>query len=209
MVWQDTLRIVLEHAYDSLEKKHTAWTVVGSTATALQGCQVQPHDLDLLTRYSQSVFDFAERLAPFAATESTGSFFLSTPDVPVFVGPMGNTEWHFGRWMIGGIFVEVAHIAPPEGWTNSPGDGIWECGPAIWPHICQVCFEQYSIPVVPLEIQVETNLARERTEHGENLLDRVQEITRIFHRNGYDRMLLEQVLGTAHLARFDEIMCTE
>ncbi len=206
MSWQEGLRTVLEHVYDPLDRERLAWAVVGSTATALQGCRVVPHDLDLLTQEPASVFRFAELLAPFEAAESTESFFLSTREVPVFVGPMGGLDWHFGRWMIAGVSVEVAHIAPPEGWSDSPSDSVWECGPAPWPHARRACFEGYSVPVVPLEIQVGTNLARGRTETGEDLSARVAEIARVFRAAGYDRALLEWALSPSHLARFDAIM---
>jgi hypothetical protein len=206
MAWQDALRTVLEHVHDPAEKEGLAWAVVGSTATALQGCRVVPHDLDLLTREPASVSRFAELLAPFEAAESTESFFLSTRAVPVFAGPMGGMDWHFGRWMIGGLSVEVAHIAAPERHPALQGDGVWECGPAIWPHIRRASFEGYSVPVVPVEIQVQANLARGHTESGENLLRRVEEIARVFRANGYDRALLDWALSPGHLARFDEVM---
>jgi hypothetical protein len=209
MAWQDTLRSVLEDVYDPLENERVAWVVVGSTATALQGCGVTPHDLDLLTQEPASVSRFAELLAPFAAAESSESFFLSTRAVPVYVGPMGGMDWHFGRWMIGGLSVEVAHIAAPEGHPALQGDGVWECGPAIWPHIRRASFEGYSVPVVPLEIQVQANFVRGHTESGENLLCRVEEIARAFREGGYDRALLEWAMDAAHLARFDEVMQAE
>ena len=206
MAWQDTLRTFLELTYDTLEKEGLAWAVVGSTATALQGCRVQPHDLDLLARDPRSVFRCAELLAPFAAVESTGDFFLSTRTVPVFVGPMGGMDWHFARWMIAGLYVEVAHIAAPEGHDGFHDGIVWECGPAIWPHVRREAFADYSVPVVPLEIQVGTSLGRGQTKHGEDPMDRVREIARVFRASGYDRALLEWALSPAHLARFDKVM---
>ncbi len=208
MPWQEALRTVLELASETVEREGLSWAVVGSTATALQGCRVAPHDLDLLTQEPGSVFRFADLLAPFAAAESTDSFFLSTAAVPVSVGPMGGMDWHFGRWQIAGLSVEVAHIAPPQGWSPPPAEGAWECGPAVWPYVRRAAFEGYSVPVAPLEVQVETNLARGRTESGEDLSLRVAEIARVFRENGYDRALLEWALHPTRLARFDAILCS-
>jgi hypothetical protein len=194
---------------DLLAAEGRAWAVVGSAATALQGCRLEPQNIDLLTQKAGSVFRFAEALRPFAAAESTGDFFLSTPARPVFVGPMGGLDWHFGRWMIAGLTVEVAHIAPPEGYDSFSGPIVWECGPAIWPHHSRTAFAVYSVPVVPLEFQVGTNLDRGRTEHGEDCLGRVREVARVFRENGYDRARLEWAMDATHVAHFDEIMRTQ
>jgi hypothetical protein len=72
-----------------------------------------------------------------------------------------------------------------------------------------VAFAGDSVPVVPLEFQVGTNLDRGRTKHGEDCMGRVREIARVFRANGYDRVLLEWALSPAHLARFDEVMRTQ
>ena len=205
--WQDALRTVLEFTYDTAEKEGVGWAVVGSTATALQGCRLTPHDLDLLAQEPRSVFRFAELLSPFAAAGSAGvgDSFLSTPGVPVQVFLAGGHYWHFARWMIDGFAAEVAHIADTEG-HDFHGDVVWECGPALWSHLRRVAFAGYSVPVVPLEFQVGINLDRDRTKHGEDNFDRVGEIARVFRANGYDRPLLEWALSPAHLARFDEVM---
>jgi hypothetical protein len=206
MAWQDALRTVLESIYEAAGREGLPWAVVGSAATALQGCRIVPHDLDLLARDARTVFRLAELLGPFAAPQSPPGFFVSTREVPVQVGPLGGFGWHFGRWLIDGFAVEVAHIAPPDGWSPDPADGMWECGRAVWPHVHRVAFDRYAVPVVPLEIQAETNLARGRTESGEDLACRVAEIAGLFRRRGYNRDLLEQALRPAHLARFDAVM---
>jgi hypothetical protein len=112
--------------------------------------------------------------------------------------------------VINGGGVGVAHIADPEG-RDFHGGMVWECGPALWSHLRRVAFAGYSVPVVPLEFQVGTNLTRERTKHGEAPFGRVIEIARVFRANGYDRALLEWALSPspALLARFDEIMRAE
>ena len=206
MPWQDTLRTVLEYIHGPLEKEGLGWAVVGSTATALQGCRLTPHGLNLLAQEPRTVYRSAELLSPFAPAESVGEPFLSTPALPVTVFWEWGNHWHCAGWVIEGGGVGICHIADPEGRDFRNGM-VWECGPALWPHIRRVAFAGYSVPVVPLEFQVGTNLTRGRTKHGEDCMDRVGEIARVFRANGYDRALLEWALPSKPLlARFDRSM---
>ncbi|UCC68360.1 MAG: hypothetical protein JSV79_00010 [Armatimonadota bacterium] len=218
MVWQDTLRTVLEYVYDPLEKDGVGWAVCGSTATALQGCRLTPHGLNLLAQEPPGVYRFAELLRPFAAPDSPevrqgmGDVVLSTPSVPVQIWHEWGALWHGARFVIDrtdASGVGIAHIAPPQVHEFNDRGIVWENGPALWRHLRRVAFASYSVPVVPLEFQVGTNLDRGRTKHGEDCMGRVREIARVFRENGYDCALLEWALDAAHLARFDEIMRTQ
>jgi len=208
MAWQDTLRTVLEYVYDPLEKEGVGWAVVGSTATALQGCRLTPHGLNLLAQEPAGVYRFAELLRPFAAPDSPevrqgmGDVCLSTPSVPVQIWREWGSLWHGARFVINGGGVGVAHIAAPQVREFNDRGIVWENGPALWRHLRRVAFAGYSVPVVPLEFQV-------GTKHGEDCMGRVREIARVFRENGYDRALLEWALDADHLARFDEIMRTQ
>jgi hypothetical protein len=195
MPWQETLRTVLEFTYDTLEKEGLAWAVVGSTATALQGCRLTPHGLNLLVREPDSVYRCAELFAPFVVTPARA--FTEWGDY-----------WHTAGFLFDGAPAGVAHITNPKG-RDFYGGIVWECGPALWSHLRRVAFAGDSVPVVPLEFQVGTNLDRGRTKHGEDCMGRVREIARVFRANGYDRALLEWALSPDHLARFDEVMRTQ
>ena len=215
MAWQETLRTILEYIYDPLEKEGLGWAVVGSTATVLQGCRLTPHGLNLLAQEPAGVYRFAELLSPFAAPDSPdvrqgmGDVCLSTPSIPVQIWREWGSLWHGAGFVINGGGVGVCHIADPEGRDFRDGM-VWECGPALWPRIRRVAFAGYSVPAVPLEFQVGTNLTRGRTKHGEDCMDRVREIARVFRANGYDRALLEWALPSKRLlARFDRIMQAE
>ena len=108
--------------------------------------------------------------------------------------------WHFGRWMMDGVKVEMAHIAPPGGMPMSAdGAGIWEAGPEIWPHIRRVPFGGHRVPVAPLEIQLGTCISR-------GLEDRVAAIIAVFQEGGYDRKLLETALNRGHMEAFESLM---
>ena len=96
--------------------------------------------------------------------------------------------WHFGRWLVAGLKVEIAHIRAPEGFpTSKDGAGIWEAGPEIWPHLRRMPFAGHEVPVAPLEIQLETSL-------GRGLEERVAAITAVLRNQGYERELLERAL---------------
>jgi hypothetical protein len=117
--------------------------------------------------------------------------WLSSAKVPVKVDEPNPDDfvWHFGRWLVGGVKVEAAHIEPPAGMNLD--DGIWEAGPRMWPHVRTVDFLGLGIPVVPLEIQLQTNM-------GRKLDSRVENIVRRFRDNGHDRELLGSALSKAN-----------
>jgi hypothetical protein len=62
-------------------------------------------------------------------------------------------------------------------------------------------FAGQPIPVVPLEIQLETNLSR-------GLEERSAEILAVLRRSGYDRRLIEKALSREHLRSFEASMKT-
>jgi hypothetical protein len=199
------LEKVLSLVHDALARDGVSWAVVGSAATALQGCEIVPRDLDLLAAQPDGVLRFAELMAPYTpatvAEPADHDHWRSSQACPLSVGPddYGFTWW-FGRWVVAGCKVEMAHIAPPPGHPTSGEDaGIWEAGPEIWPYIREVPFGGVQVPVVPLEIQLETCLRR-------GLAERVAEIVRVFRRAGYDRRLVEAALSREHLGWFEGLL---
>jgi hypothetical protein len=212
MSWQSALQTILHAAHDALERDGVQWAVAGSTATALQGCETSPKDIEILTMKPEAVVRFAELLSAFAAAEcevespAVGPW-RSTKDVPVFVGSYWGLDWHFACWDLEDFEVEVVHIVAPDGHPAfRDSDGVWDCDPRIWPHVRRVPFAGYEVPVVPLEIQLETNMVRGQTMRGESLEGRISEIIRVLKENGYDRALLEWSLRSEHLRAFDKRM---
>jgi hypothetical protein len=105
--------------------------------------------------------------------------------------------------MVHGINLEIAHITAPEGFpTSEEGAGIWKAGPEIRPYLRHVSFADLRIPVVPLEIQLETNLQR-------GLEDRAAEIVSVLRKSGRDRALIEKALTKERLQAFDRMMRSE
>ncbi len=205
MSWQSALEHVLQITYAFLERDEIRWAIIGSVASALHGCQISPNDIDFLAVKPEGVYRFVELMSAYALPRCEyppgDDNWHSSEELPVTSGPdpYGFT-WHFARWYVDSFKVEIAHIVAPEGYpTSSDGAGIWEAGREIWPHIRNVPFAGYWVPVVPLEIQLETNL-------GRGLENRVNEIIAIFQENGYDRALIQNSLTSEHLEVFESLM---
>jgi hypothetical protein len=202
--WKDALRATLEAAGPILEVGgSTRLCVVGSAATALHGIDLSPGDLDFLAREPSDVEAFATSMARFALKERSdekglmNERWLSSIEEPFLSEPPNPDKfvWHFGRWLVSGFKVEVAHIAPPKGWTRAADGGLWECGPDAWNHLKRVAFDGGSVPAVPLELQLQTNMAR-------GLEDRVAKIVGDFARKGYDEDILATCLSGESITKF-------
>ncbi len=178
------------------------WAVIGSAATAVQGCAVTPRDIDLLAAHPEGVRRFVGLMEPYTpgrwAHPPDHPDWRSSRDRPVSTGPDEyGFFWHFARWVVDGVKVEIAHIAAPEGFpTSTDGAGIWEAGPEIWPHVKNVRWGDRILPVVPLEIQLETCLRR-------GLEERAAAIVAVLRRDGYDAALIRKALREEHRRRFE------
>ena len=201
MTWKMALEMVLSHAHSLFTGDEPRCAVIGSAASALQGCEVSPRDIDLLAIQPGVVYRFAELMTahtpPRCEHPPGHADWLSSVELPVSAGPDDyGFVWHFGRWLVESVKVEMAHIVAPEGFpTSEDGAGIWEAGPEIWPHLRRVSFACYQVRVVPLEIQLETSLQR-------GLEERLAAIQAVLQTEGADSGLLQRALSTTHLARF-------
>lgn len=199
--WKQTLQCLIPKLCPALDDPETRWALIGSAATAVHGCPVTPKDLDFLAETAQGVHRFVALLAKFMPATCPHGVdhpdWVSSVAHPISQGPDEyGFSWHFARWRIQGFKVEVAHIAPPQGFrTSDDGAGIWEAGPEIWPHIVTVSLGPRSIPVVPLELQLGTSLQR-------GLEDRVAAIIHVLRHRAPDMDLLLRALTPDQLARF-------
>ncbi|MFX0066054.1 MAG: hypothetical protein ACFFC7_28135 [Candidatus Hermodarchaeota archaeon] len=192
--WKAILKQFLQIVYTPLKEKGYKWAVIGSMASVLQGVPVIPKDLDIIVVNPKIVYFIAELLVDFTPEKKTGNSFedevcFSSKEQPVYEGRDDyDYFWVFGRWKLGDADLEIAHITAPEGFLESEDhDWIWEAGPEIWPFIRSESFEGYEIPVVPLEIQLETNSSR-------GMEERADQIVKILLTKGYDKMLLQKAL---------------
>lgn len=202
--WMKVLVVFLDKAYLSLERSRRRWAVIGSTASALQGCQIVPKDLDIIVEDPSTALFINQLMVEFLAgpsqvksflEETDGDLWLSSREKPICEGPdQWGFTWVFARWLVHDVRVEIAHITPPEGFLQKR-DGIWEAGPEVWPYVKKATFRDFHVPVIPLEIQLETNYSRQ-------IRERVNEIIRILKKNSYNEELLKRALSKQHEAEF-------
>ncbi|MEK3942361.1 MULTISPECIES: hypothetical protein [Paenibacillus] len=199
--WKKALSKVCELYFSSKMNSNLEWILVGSVGSVLQGCEMTPGDVDIYTRNKEGIDQFAELLKGFSLLDKCefphGDNWLSSLEEPTFTQTFSSGfSWTKGSWIIDGFKVEVVHISNSAGIPDSmDGDGIWEGGQFIWSHFKNVEIGPYTIPTVPLEIQLESNLRRKRS-------DRTQAIIAALQKNSYDKELIEKALSKEHLSYF-------
>lgn len=203
--WRTALTKICE--INSKSDIEIEWILVGSVASVLQGCEMTPGDIDIYVKNQEGVKQFALLLEqyslPAKSEEAERNNWLSSIDEPTYTErfPSGFT-WTKGRWMINGMEVEVVNISQSAGIPDSlDGGGIWEGGKYIWGYSKNVEFGSHTVPVVPLEIQLESNLRRKREE-------RIDAIMKELKMNGYNEDLISKALSTEHLSFFISEMRT-
>lgn len=177
------------------------WILVGSVGSVLQGCEMEPGDIDIYVKDKESVSQFAELLSEFSLPAKSEkrhvNDWLSSEEEPIFnqTFPSGFT-WTKGRWNVDGFKVEVVHISDSAGIPDSlTGDGIWEGGKYIWSYCKNVKFGEYTIPTIPLEIQLESNIRRKRQERIDSILNTII-------KNGCDEELIKKALSSRNITNF-------
>jgi len=179
----------------------------GSVSCLIQGCEIVPGDIDLLVSKSNDVYKIVSNLSEFInynvifhGEEATDENWLSTVTSPIRAfTDIADNNWTFARLMVHDIKLEVANIQPLIQNEYIHGSGFWENGPLVWEHIKLVPYKDISLPVIPLEIQLETNMNRE-------LESRIKEISRVFRTHGYNQWLVEHALNERNRARLQEIL---
>jgi hypothetical protein len=155
MSWSEALRELAVR----LERTDVEWMLVGSAATALRGAAIQPGDIDVAVATSAGVRAAAKVLPDRSASPDPLWFSSQTEPVMTFVGD-ADSRWTFGRWMLAGVKVELAHIdggAPPDLLRETSGT-------AVWKERSLIDWEGTIIPVVPLEAQLATMIFRGQEE---------------------------------------------
>ncbi|OXM85591.1 hypothetical protein [Paenibacillus rigui] len=194
--WKEALSTFCNLYFNS--GKQIDWILVGSAGSALQGAGMSPNDIDIYTKKLEGVGEISELLKSFQLEEKSpfpyhDSNWLSSKEEPYFTQsfPSGFT-WTKGRWKMHSFPLEVVHISDSAGIPDSEdGEGIWEGGKYIWDKKQYVDFQSFDIPLVPLEIQLESNLRRQRQ-------DRIQEIINVLKARGYNEKLLRTAVSSSN-----------
>lgn len=191
--WQQALKIFLDYTYKSCSQQNMPYILTGSAATAIQHCPLIPGDIDILAKNPETVDTIAELMVDFECDEFPSDdieLWCSSKKSRVFI--IDNKEqdemWHMGRWFVKNVKIEVAFMVSQSTLDESrEANYIWENGPDMYPYTKKISFFGYDLNVIPLEIQLTTNLLR-------NLPERVSQIVDILRKEGYSDSLLRRAL---------------
>jgi hypothetical protein len=194
MAWQDTLRLTLQKVDAPLKQQNVKWMLVGSAALALWGVKVQPNNVDIRTQMPDGVEAFRELLITYSLPE--GSVPISSalteplPDwrsnldqqIAIWTEPNGGRYW-LGRWPLAGGILNVRCTIYPQ-WRAKL---VEYYGDPVWGLVRQVQFEDWQLPICPLEVQLAYVAKQGQT-------DRVRAISDYLKTHPYDKQLLERAL---------------
>jgi len=188
-------RMALQHAVVRLADTRIEWLVIGSAASALQGVEIEPRDVDLLFRTREDLMAFVRKM--HGLTPSSPEAPLSVEDWRSSQAQPIKTEtfpgaftWHKAAWDIEGVRLDATAIENNGVPDSLHGDGVWEGGDHVWSFVARA----QDLPVVALEVQLESCLRRD-------LDSRARAIAVCLQHSGYAVERLVQVLSRGHLER--------
>lgn len=188
-------RMALQHAVVRLADTRIEWLVIGSAASALQGVEIEPRDVDLLFRTREDLMAFVRKM--HGLTPSSPEAPLSVEDWRSSQAQPIKTEtfpgaftWHKAAWDIEGVRLDATAIENNGVPDSLHGDGVWEGGDHVWSFVTRA----QDMPVVALEVQLESCLRRD-------LDSRARAIAVCLQHSGYAVERLVQVLSRGHLER--------
>ena len=125
------------------------WGLTGSTSFALQGMDIEPHDIDIQTD---------------KATAYLLGKLLSDYEIePVSFRGNEKIKSHFGRFLVDGIEVEVM------GDIQKKAEGEWEAIRPLNSLLDYVSYDDKSIPVIRLSYESEAYRKLGRIERAEQI----------------------------------------
>ena len=133
------------------------WMLVGSAATALRGAAIIAGDIDIAIRTAGDVTRAtALLLTPAAPQLDEPPDWISTAAEPTLHFGDAGERWTFGRWIVDGVKVELAHIDAP-----SAAELMIETrAPMVWRVRETLNCHGHPVPTVPIEVQLATMIAR-------------------------------------------------
>jgi hypothetical protein len=156
--WTTALAAVAEQ----LNGNHIEWMLLGSAATALRGAAIIPGDIDIALLAADDVTRAATVLptpdVPEVVESDESSGWISTAAEPTLQFGHTGEQWTFGRWIIDGIQVELAHIDAP----TVAALMIETRAPLVWHERKTLKCHGQPIPTVPIEVQLATMIARQQ-----------------------------------------------
>jgi len=175
------------------------WALVGSMASVIQGCDIVPGDIDIWVAreadVEQVVNCFREQLPEDAIITTIEENWVSSLTQPTVTFQIDRSDWTLGRVYINSVKIDIAYAVIREMESYIPGMGLWENGPDIGDLIKFISVNESVIPVVPLEVQLQTNYLR-------GIESRIATIIDKFRTDGYDDALLRYCLEQDNYKRF-------
>jgi hypothetical protein len=178
---ESALRQLLPVTSQILEARGIPWEIGGSAGAWLRGVPLVPGDIDLGTT-AEGATALAEELqdyliAPLSATGEPGS--SGRVGAEAFLGTLkdgARVEWS-------GASPESLEAEPFSEWG----------GPDVWARRQRVIWQQFDIPVAPLEFDLVRGAERQRN-------DRIEVIVGHLRRTSFDRPLLLRTLEGSKLS---------
>jgi hypothetical protein len=128
-----------------LKDANILWVLTGSLAFALQGIDLDVHDIDIQTD-EKGAYEIAR-------------LFREHLIMPVSFSSTGLIRSHFGRLLVDGIKVEIMGDM-----QKRMRDGTWESAPDILALRRYLDFDDLRIPVFPLEYEHKAYLKLGRSQ---------------------------------------------
>jgi len=174
-VWE-ALRLLLYRAYEPLEAARVQWVVLGSASVALQGIQVEPRELRILTDpagievWALHVWDWLD-------------------ERPEEQEPGRLTA----RLTVEKVRVTLLVREPKPGQEDVLLEGM---GGRLWQVVIRSRFQKWLVPVVPLEVHLATAVARMVKDRMDPTWQRLATaLAQELRRQGFQRELLEEALS--------------
>jgi len=153
--------------------KGVRWALAGSTASALYGLPLSPHDIDILTDIKGAKL-LSSRLRDFTISH------LKTLEGEHFFSSLA-------QFKVEGVKVEIIGNLKVKGER-----GFLRFN--FWPYVRELPFAGEKIQVVPLEWQLVVNLITGKKEKAELIAQHLMAA-------GYDKALLRKILSSRSLTR--------
>ena len=141
---------VLHQLHNKLDIDEINWAVTGSLGFALQGMDVDVHDIDIQTDES-GAYEIERRFSQYVVR----NFEFSSSE---------KIRSHFGELSVNGIKVEIMGDI-----QKCLPDGTWEYPIDIRSNRCFINYGGISIPVMSLEYECEAYYRLGRTEKAEQV----------------------------------------
>ena len=174
-IWE-ALAFILHRVYEPLEDADAEWAIIGSAASALQDIAVSPNELRILSApdafdiWSAHLWDWLDE-EPDNRDPSHARLTLTVEHAPAT------------------IFVRE----PQE---NEQGILLEGVGGTLWGVVGRVRFQNWLVPVVPLEVQFATTVGRMTRNPAQRSWQQLADkMAKALYANGYYRELIEEALS--------------